>query len=125
MVSQRERTRLMEAFKHEPVAGAAIIIKCAAGLLVVAGLAVIGASADNPETSAIAANKVRWQQHEAAAVAYNKGLSQERQTRIEPKKSGAAGGIELTSAHAADIPSEARPSSLTQTEPVPVKPLKN
>jgi len=124
MVSQRERTRLMEAFKQEPATGAAIIIKCAAGLLVVAGLAVIGAGGDDAQTSAIAANKLR-SQHETAAIAHSKTLYQDRHARIEPKRPGAEGGIERTSAQAADIPNEARPSTLMRTEPAPVKPLKN
>ena len=125
MVSERERTRLMESFKQEPVTGLAVIIKCAAGLLVVAGLAVIGAGGDSAETSAIAANKFRWQQHETAAVAHSKLLYEERQARIEPKQPAAAPGIELTSAHAADIRAGARPSNFNQTEPVAAKPLKN
>jgi hypothetical protein len=124
MVSQRERTRLMRAFRHEPATGAAVIIKCAAGLLVVAGLAAIGAGIENPETSAVAANKLRWQQHETTAIAHSQTLHQERQARIEPKPPSTA-GIELTSAHAAEVGNEVRPSSLTRSEPAPAKPRNN
>ena len=46
MVSQQERTRLVEAYKHEPVYVAAVMLKCSACLLVLAGLAVIGAGMD-------------------------------------------------------------------------------
>jgi hypothetical protein len=124
MVSQREKTRLMQTFRHQPVTGVAVIIKCAAGLLVVAGLAFIGASAEDPEASAISASKLRRQQHETTAIAHSKTLYQERQARIEPKQPKAE-GIELTSAHAAEVGNEARPSNLTRSEPAPVKPLKN
>ena len=42
MVSQRERARLMEAYKEEPAYAGAVIAKCSACLLILAGLAVIG-----------------------------------------------------------------------------------
>ena len=41
MVSQQERTRLMEAYKYEPTAGAEVMLRYATGLLFVVGLAVI------------------------------------------------------------------------------------
>jgi len=40
MVSQQERTRLIEAYKYEPVAGAPVILRYATGLLFVVGLVV-------------------------------------------------------------------------------------
>ena len=40
MVSRQERTRLIEAFKYEPVAGAPVMLRSATGLLFVVGLAV-------------------------------------------------------------------------------------
>ena len=42
MVSQQERTRLIEAFKYDPVAGALVMLRYATGLLFVIGLAAFG-----------------------------------------------------------------------------------
>jgi hypothetical protein len=42
MVSQQERTKLMEAYKCEPTAGAELMLRYAIGLLFVVGLAFIG-----------------------------------------------------------------------------------
>jgi hypothetical protein len=42
MVSAQERTRLIEAYKDKGVSVAAVILKCAMGLLLIGGLAVIG-----------------------------------------------------------------------------------
>jgi hypothetical protein len=46
MVSQRERARLLEAYKHEPISVAAVMLKPAACLLLVMGLAMSGAAID-------------------------------------------------------------------------------
>jgi len=82
MVSQHERKRLTEAFKREPLTGAAIALKCVAGLLVVAGLANIGAQADTSDAPAAAANQLGSQRHEKASIAHSKTRYQERQTRL-------------------------------------------
>jgi hypothetical protein len=47
MVSQQERARLVEAYKNEPVYVAAVIAKCSACLLILAGLALIGGGIDS------------------------------------------------------------------------------
>jgi hypothetical protein len=47
MVSQEERARLVAAYKDEPVYVAAVILKCSTCLLIIAGLAVIGAGRDS------------------------------------------------------------------------------
>jgi hypothetical protein len=46
MVSQRERARLLEAYKHEPVSPVAVIFKASACLLLIVGLAMSGAAID-------------------------------------------------------------------------------
>src|SRR3954471_23628249 len=46
MINYRERQRLMEKYYDEPGLGLAVIFKCAAGLLVVFGIAVIGIAFD-------------------------------------------------------------------------------
>jgi len=39
MISQRERARLMEQFKDDPVMTRILVLKCVAGLLILSGLA--------------------------------------------------------------------------------------
>ena len=46
MVSQQEKTRLREAFKHEPLYAAAVVFKCAACLIMIIGLALVGARSE-------------------------------------------------------------------------------
>jgi hypothetical protein len=57
MVSQHEREKLTEAFKREPLTGAAVVFKCVAGLMVVAGLAVVGAQTDPADATATTASQ--------------------------------------------------------------------
>ena len=100
MVSQHERQRLTEAFKREPLTGAAIVLKCVAGLLVVAGLAIIGAQTDTTDATATAANQLRPQRHEKASTAHSKTLYRERQARLAPTQASLA--MEIPSANAAN-----------------------
>ena len=46
MVSQRERARLLEAYKHEPISVVAVMVKASACLLLIAGVAMSGAAID-------------------------------------------------------------------------------
>ena len=59
MVSQHERERFMEAFEREPLASTIVVLKCVAGLLIVAGLAVAGANSDAANTTATTASQPR------------------------------------------------------------------
>jgi len=43
---REERRKLMQEFKHEPAYVVAVILKCAAGLLIIAGVALFGAKTD-------------------------------------------------------------------------------
>jgi len=101
MVSQRERERLTEAFKREPLTGAAVVFKCVAGLMVVAGLAVIGAQTDPTDAAATTASQPLSPGYDKASMTYGKTLSQEGQTLLEPGQLGVA--IQLLSANAADV----------------------
>ena len=123
MVSQHERERLTEAFKREPLTGTAVILKCVAGLLVVAGLAIVGAQTDTTDATTTATNQQRRQSHDKASVAHSRTLYQERQSRLESPPPIAA--IEIPSANAADAGSPTQKSSLTQREAAPVKPVHN
>lgn len=46
MVSPRERAKLLQDFRHEPASVTALLLKCAAGLFIVASVALIGVSTD-------------------------------------------------------------------------------
>ena len=50
MVSFQERSKLMRQWKEEHEIPAAVIAKCAAGLLIVLGIAVMGVYSPDPAT---------------------------------------------------------------------------
>ena len=112
MVSQRERERLTEAFKREPLTGAAVVFKCVAGLMVVAGLAVMGAQTEPTDATATIASQPPSQGYQEASMAYGTRLFQERQTLLEPGQLGVA--IQILSANAAETHHAHRISSLTR-----------
>jgi hypothetical protein len=66
MVSQQERARLVEAYKHEPVYVAAVMLKCSTCLLILVGLAIIGTGTD--PTRDDAARVQQAQAHEETVV---------------------------------------------------------
>jgi hypothetical protein len=122
MISHHERKRLTEAFNREPVIGAAVILKCIAGLAVVAGLAIVGVQTDPTNATTIASNQQPRQSQDKASIAHSKVLYQERQKRLQAAPPNV--GIEIPSANAADGNPNQK-SSLTQREEVPGKPLNN
>jgi hypothetical protein len=122
MISHHERKRLTEAFNREPVMGVAVILKCIAGLAVVAGLAIVGVQTDATDATATAANQQLRQSQDKASIAHSKMLYQERQTRLQA--ASPIVGIEIPSANAAHGNPNQK-SSLTQREEVPAKPLNN
>jgi len=111
MVSQHEREKLTEAFKGEPLIGAAVVFKCVAGLMVVAGLAVIGAP-DTTDATATTASQPPSPGYQKASMAYGTTLFQERQTLLEPGQLGVA--IQILSANAADTHHAHRIFNLTR-----------
>ena len=46
MVSQRERARLLEAYRQEPISAVAVMVKASACLLLITALAMSGAALD-------------------------------------------------------------------------------
>ena len=123
MVSQHEREKLTEAFKREPLTGAAVVIKCVAGLLVVAGLAIVGAQTDKTDATATTASQPPSQGYQKASMAYGTTLFQERQTLLEPGQLGVA--IQILSANAADVRHLHQISWFTQRGAAPVHSLQN
>ena len=112
MVSQHEREKLTEAFKGEPLIGAAVVFKCVAGLMVVAGLAVMGAQTEPTDATATIGSEPPSQGYQKASMAYGTTLFQERQTLLEPGQLGVA--MQILSANAAETHHAHRISSLTR-----------
>ena len=101
MVNRLERKKLTDGFEREPFSGAAVTIKCAAGLLVVAGLAIAGPRIDAPGAAFAAAHRLPWQGNEKAWLVHAKALYQQRQIRFAPMPPGVV--VKIPSANAADI----------------------
>jgi len=60
---REERRKLMQEFKHEPAYVVAVILKCAAGLLIIAGVALFGAKTEldqnaSPKSEPVVSEKV-------------------------------------------------------------------
>ena len=56
MVSSKERRRLEDLYRP-PLDARAALAKCAAGLLIIAGIAAIGVSASGPEGAVVATSE--------------------------------------------------------------------
>ena len=119
MVDRRQRQKLTDAFRREPLASAVITVKCAAGLLAVAGLAIVGAPTDATDAKIAAAGRQPWLAHEKPALAHAKALYQQRQVRLASTPPEA--GIEMTAAKAANISDPHHKSNLM----APASALKN
>jgi hypothetical protein len=65
MVTRQERARLLEAYKHEPVYAAEVMLKSSAWLLLIAGLAMSGAAID---LAGYDTGRPQAQRHENATV---------------------------------------------------------
>ena len=102
--------------------GVAVILKCIAGLAVVAGLAIVGVQTDATDATATAVNQQLRQSQDRESIAHSRMLYQERQTRLQA--ASPIVGIEITSANAADGNTNQK-SSLTQRDEVPAKPRNN
>lgn len=114
MVSSHERHKLMGDFRREPACVLALILKCVAGLLIIAGVALIGAQTDLSRDAAPGMPQAR--RHDSASLAQSKRLHEERRARFESRQN--AGGAVMRSslsnpANAANAPrTEARSESL-------------
>lgn len=89
MVISHERRKLMRDFRREPACALALILKCVAGLLIIAGLALIGAQTN--VSGDVAADRLHAQRHDSASLAHGKRLYEERRARFgSPQDSGKA-----------------------------------
>jgi hypothetical protein len=102
MVSQQERARLVEAYKDEPVYVGAVMLKFSVCLLILAGLAVIGAGMDSTRDDAARVQQTRG--HENASVTPGRPRLQEPRAHLDAR--GAA--INTSSVNAADPGSRTR-----------------
>src|SRR5438105_1935785 len=80
MVSQQERNRLIEKFKHEPVYAAGVVLKSATCLLLIASIALIGIMTDSPRDDA--RNQRQAQEHHRAPADSRSAALQERRARV-------------------------------------------
>jgi hypothetical protein len=83
MISHAERVRLMEAYRREPCVGAAAMVKCVGGLMIVGALAVIGAVTD--DSSGNNAGGQQAKSHESAPAAL-RTTHYEARGHIEPAR---------------------------------------
>ena len=81
MLSHAERMRLMEAYRREPCLGAAVMIKCVGGLLIVGALAVIGAMTDDSSGNNAGGQQAKTQENAPGAL---RTTHSEAGGRIEP-----------------------------------------
>jgi len=124
MVSRRERTKLMEAFRREPITGVVTLLKGAAGMFVVVSLAIIGEGTDPIDTTNAAANQLPSQRHESVSVSHSRALYQERKARIDPTQSKVV-GIEISTANLSETTNSNQKASWTPRDVAPINPLKN
>lgn len=103
MMTADERNKLIEDFRNEPVYATALVIQCAAGLLLIALIAVIGVHAglrDESDTSTAAASV-----HETTSLAHSRALYEQRRTQFANRKPDSS----LTSP--SPMPASMRPGS--------------
>lgn len=88
MVNRHERKKLRDGFEREPLSGATVTIKCAAGLLVVAGLAIGGPHIDTAEATFAAAAGLMQPLQTKESLTHAKALYHQRQIRFAPTRPG-------------------------------------
>jgi len=84
MLSSMEKHRLIQDYRHAPAGIAAVALKCAAGLTVVAGLAFVGTMTDMEEGTVRESAQV--QHGRSAALAHAQQVLAERRARFESEQ---------------------------------------
>lgn len=88
MVSSQERRKLMQDFRHEPACVYALLCKCVAGLLAIAGVALFGTQTDH---SRDAEPTPQTRRQESASLSHSRSLYEERRARLgAPQNAGSA-----------------------------------
>ena len=90
MVSAHERRKIMNAYQHEPVCVAAVLLKCVAGLLVIGGLAIIG---NGVESTGGDTTQAQMQIRGNAAPFYRATLNQPTGENAKPVQQGVAAQV--------------------------------
>ena len=91
-----ERAKLIQAYAHEPIGVAATIIRCAAALTLIAGVALIGVQSEPSRHAASAGPQAS--RAVDASLAHSQRLYKERQQQFA--RSHVASGVTVSAAHA-------------------------
>ena len=85
MVGHDEKQRLLRNFRHEPAVGLGVVLKCAACLLILVGLAAIGSTAELQSGAPYGAQAEGGSAHHhgGASVVESKKVFDERRARFE------------------------------------------
>lgn len=84
MVSSHCRRKLRREFRREPACVIALMAKCVAGLLIIAGVALFGAETNlNGDGGA---NRLQVQHHHRPSLAQTKRLYDERRARFASRQ---------------------------------------
>lgn len=84
MLSSVEKHRLIQDYRHTPAGIAAVALKCTAGLVAIAGLALIGAMTDMEEGTV--GESAQAQHVRSAALAHAQQVLAERRARFESEQ---------------------------------------
>jgi hypothetical protein len=84
MVTHDEKERLLNEMRHEPGCAADVVYKCAAGLLILIGVALCGSHVDLQDaTRPAGAKQASTQPHASARVVQSRKVFDERRRRFE------------------------------------------
>jgi hypothetical protein len=115
MVSSYERRKLMRDFRREPACALALILKCVAGLLIIAGVALIGAQSDL--SGDVATERLQAQRHDSASLAHSRRLYEERRARFESRQNAAGAVMRSSLSNPANAASAPRTETRSETLP--------
>lgn len=86
MVSSQERQKLIRQYRHEPVCVLGLMLKCIAGLLIIAGVALIGVQT-NPDAQTVA-HGLQQQRQDSASFKHGRTLQDEETARFAAQQNG-------------------------------------
>lgn len=85
MLTEYEVQKLQRDMKQELDATSGVVLRCAAGLLVVVALSLIGFGIDLQRDAAPAANRAAMRPHDRASIAETRKVLEERRKRFESR----------------------------------------
>jgi hypothetical protein len=114
MVSSKERLKLIQQYRHEPVCTYGVLIRAAAGLLFIAISAVIGVTSRSGSDSD--SPRVEVQRYDRAAASASRKLYEERRARFETRQSEPAPSALMSGVQAEGSPA-ILPAAVHRTDP--------